>query len=221
MSIQLQLAALWLPKFLLIRQLRHLAEQSTAALDALLEEHAPEALSTLRRGGKSATDSLEAQQSALAAALTDRITALVAAIGEDETQRLGHKALFTMGVRVGEELRKLLEVSELPADLTAAAQIFYKTLGVHFNVEEADDEHTTWRIERCALAPKCSGVTCRVLSGVEEGIIQGLNPWVSMTFDAYIPDGAPACIAHLNFLPRRSVVSSSNIPTPPPSPPGR
>ena len=222
MSIQLQLAALWLPKFLLVHQLRQLATQSTAALDAVLEEHAPDALATLRRGSLPATGTLEMQQAALAAALTNRIAALVAAIGEEETMRVGHRALFTAGVRLGEELRHQLEVNELPEELTAAAQVFYRMLGVRFTVMEQDEEHAVWRIERCALAPKCSGVTCRVLCGVEEGMVQGLNPWVSMTFGEYLSSGAPACIAHLAFLPRHAAaINNSNTTIPPPSPPGR
>ena len=202
MNIILQLAA-YLPQMLITNQLARLTEQATAALDALLDDHAPDALPALRRE-RTAAGGLDARQLALVSAVSARLTALTRALGEEEAVQLAYRALFKVGAHLGEEMRKLFAVGELPEDLPVAANVFFRLFGARVHAEALDEEgKVCWQIERCALAPHCNQAVCHVLSGIEEGLVQGLNPWVAMTITAYRSDGAATCTAELTHLPRR------------------
>ena len=46
MSLRLQLASCWMPRFMKVREIERIRSSTFAALDQLLEEHAPGALVT-------------------------------------------------------------------------------------------------------------------------------------------------------------------------------
>jgi hypothetical protein len=199
MGLRLRLASLWLPGPLLVRELERIAERTTAALDSLLEDHAPESLREIRRVEETpATGSLEQRRAAMAVAQNARVEALVGAIGREEAIRLGRSSLHEVGVGLGREVRRRLGVGDDPMDLVRAARLLYRVLGIGFRVEWQGGDKAVLLVDRCALAESYSDEACLVLSAVDEGVVRGLSPRLGMSFEERIAAGAPRCVACIN-----------------------
>ncbi len=124
---------------------------------------------------------------------------LVATLGHEEAVKLGREALFSVGQNLGRQTRAKLGVGDSPADLTKAAKILYRILGIDFTLQWQDGTHATAVINRCALAEQYSALTCEVLSATDEGVIRGLQPNVEMHFEQYLTGGCKNCIAKITF----------------------
>ena len=197
MSLKLSASKLWTPKSVLLEGLDRVAELTIAALDALVEDHAPAALEGIRSRDPPMEGSLEERQLAMAIAHRRRVAALVDAIGRDEAVERGRRRLFPIGERLGLEARERLGVGDDVSDLVAAAAVLYRALGIAFDAEEGEGGSVTLSIGRCALSGEYDEVTCMVMSAADKGMIQGLNPRVSMEFRSRLTDGSPACLADL------------------------
>ncbi len=127
------------------------------------------------------------------------VEALESAIGHEETIRLGRKALFSVGQDLGKQTRAKLGVGNSPRDLTKAAKILYRILGIEFHLEWVDKSNVKIIIYRCALAKQYSKLTCEILSATDEGVIEGLQPNVTMKFGEFMTKGCKNCRADIHF----------------------
>lgn len=136
---------------------------------------------------------------------TELVKALEAAVGHDKAVGLGREALFSVGQEIGRQTRSKLGVGDNPKDLTRAAKVLYRVLGIEFHIEWLDDSNAVAIIDRCALAQQYSKLTCRVLSATDEGVINGLQPNVTMHFKEYLTGGCKNCRADLHFNPKEKM----------------
>ncbi|MBI0583795.1 MAG: hypothetical protein ISF22_06150 [Methanomassiliicoccus sp.] len=190
MSARLRLASLWMPRFMMARELDRIRSATDATLDALLAEHAPEAIVDKEARGRG----LEERRAAMARGHRRKVEALIEAVGRERAIGLGREALFLTGLALGLEARQRLGVGDGRDDLLRAAGIMYRILGIEFTVGPEGLEVTC-----CALSRHYSGDVCRVLSAVDEGAVSGLSPRASMRFDSRMTDPGPVCVASIEF----------------------
>jgi hypothetical protein len=199
MSFRLKVASAMASKSVLQRELGRVAEMTTAELDSMVETHAPGTIGQLRSGDRAMEGDLVARRGAMADAQRRRVRALVDAIGEETTVQEGRRRMGPVGERLGEEARERLGVDETMGDLVAAARLLYQVLGIEFEAEEHWDGSVTLHIQRCGLSEGYDGVTCRLMSAADEGMIRGLNPAACMEFRHRITEGTSECLADIEF----------------------
>jgi hypothetical protein len=180
------------------RELERIAQATTAVLDALLAECAPEGLERIRQGERPSGRGVNRQRRAIARAHAVRVAALREARGE-EGIRLARQDLFRVGVELGEEARSRLKVGKTEAELIAAARILYRILGIRLRAEPGTAGRARVEIERCALSQGYSRETCLALSAVDEGFFAGLHPGARLLFVERLTEGRAACLAWLEF----------------------
>ncbi|NYT10963.1 MAG: L-2-amino-thiazoline-4-carboxylic acid hydrolase [Methanomassiliicoccales archaeon] len=191
--MMLRLLSLYAPKRILLRELRKVSEATLGALDSLVKENCPNtAVEDLETSGIG----LESLREQMAILHEQRVSELCHCIGEDEGVALGRRALYQVGIGLGEKARKRLGVGDSLKDTLLAARIMYKVLGIEFTFRPEGDGGTLF-VKRCALSDHYSGRTCRVLSAADEGVLRGLNPLLTMRFMETIPDGAEGCKAKI------------------------
>jgi len=197
MSWKLALASLCLPPWTVRRELSRVGAATTSILDRLLDDCASEALEAVRRDELPPRGPLRRRRAALASAHTVRVRRLVEALGRDIAMEEARRALFEVGVKLGEEARHRLGVRRTRRDLLQAARILYRVLGIRFQVEWTARDAARVRITRCALARRYTLETCLALSAADAGVVAGLWPGTTLTFDERITQGKAACLARL------------------------
>jgi hypothetical protein len=195
MSIRLRLASIWMPRFMMAREIDRIRSATDEALDALLKEHA---LDALKGRGEEAGRRLEDRRAAMARSHERKVRALVEGVGRERAISLGREALFQIGILMGTEAKDRLGVNESKDDLLRAAGVMYRILGIEF-VVVADPDGERMEVIRCALSPHYSQEACAILSAVDEGTICGINPRASMLFHERITAGAARCLAAIDF----------------------
>lgn len=201
MNIKLRIASIWMPEFLLIREIDRVAQVTTGCLDQLLEEYAPEKLRAIQKGEKKEEEnsllkgSLQERRKTMAEAHNVRVEALIDALGCDDAVKIGRNALFKAGKLLGEEAKERLNVGESLQDLIRAARILYNVLGIEFQIKDSENGDTLMVVEKCSLATYYSPLTCRILSAADEGVVQGLNENIRMTFKERMTEGPAECLA--------------------------
>ena len=130
----------------------------------------------------------------MASAHEQRIKLMIQVLGREKTLQLGRETLFRAGQELGSKLKERLGVGESLNELIKAARILYKVLGIDFEVEKINDRMFLV-VNRCQLADYYSSDTCLVLSATDEGVVQGLNPHLSMKFDQRMAAGFSCCLA--------------------------
>lgn len=198
MSLRAAILSRWTPKYIIRRELARVSELTTAALEALLEAHAPDALKRVAAKERSAR-SIDQTRSAMAGRHAALVEALKESMGEEGAIELGRKALFEVGLQLGRDARRRLRTSDEPGDLVRAARILYRVLGIEFRIERSDERSDRMIVNRCALSREYSNLTCKVLSATDEGVIRGLAPRASMTFKERMTSGCQNCIAIIEF----------------------
>ena len=199
MSFRLKVASALASNSTLKRELVRVAEVTTAVLDSMLEEHAPEVLDRVRSEDHELRDDLDDLRRAMADDHARRVRALVEAIGEEEAVRQGRRRMGPAGERLGAEARHRLGVDDSVEDLVAAAKLLYRVLGIDFEAEDHWDGSVTLHIGRCDLSDFYDGVTCRLMSAADEGMMRGLNPDARMEFRHRMTEGANECLAAITF----------------------
>lgn len=199
MSARLLLASLWLPPWLLRRELARIATRTTGALDDLLLVNAPEALDEIRSSDRPTSGSSRRRREALARSHTIRVTRLIEILGRDEALRAARLALFQTGIELGREARARLRVGRNRRALVQAARLLYRVLGIAFRAQWTAPGVAMVRIDRCALSRDYSAETCLALSAADEGVVAGLWPGARLEFMKRITQGAPACVASLRL----------------------
>jgi hypothetical protein len=195
-GLRLLVLGWWTPKYVIRRELQNISDQTTAALKTLLSQHGaidPEV------GAQRQPAGIQEQRAAMAQTQTKLVDALVVAVGREEAVKLGREALFVVGQNLGKQARSRLGVGDSPKDLTRAAKILYRVLGIEFHLEWQGDLTAVAIIDRCALSEQYSELTCEVLCATDEGVISGLQPKVTMQFKEYLTSGCQNCKADIRF----------------------
>jgi hypothetical protein len=194
MSVRLRLVSLWMPRFMMAREIERIRASTDAALDALLAEHAPGALKD-EPGANGRR--LEERRTAMARGHEKKVRALIEALGRERAIELGREALFSTGLDLGKDARSRLGVKDTKDDLLRAAGVLYRILGIEFTVAGPGGERMM--VTRCALSQHYSKEACMVLSAVDEGAVSGLSPRAAMLFEERITGGSPSCVARIEF----------------------
>ena len=177
------------------KELKDISNQTTTALKALLPEGAP---AEYGKQDPPASSSIQQQRADMAQTHEKLVKTLEAALGHEEAVKRGREALFSVGLRVGKQVRGRLGVGGNPEDLTRAAKILYRVLGIEFRLEWIDNSHAKATINRCALSQQYSTLACEVLSATDEGVITGLQENVKMKFTQYMTSGCKVCKAEIH-----------------------
>lgn len=199
MSFRLKMASLLASRSVLERELGRVAVMTTAVLDELVEDHAPDRLETLRSEDGPLEGDLDDQRKAMADAQLRRVRVLVDVMGTEEAVREGRRRMGPVGERLGAEARVRFGVNDSMDDLVAAAELLYRVLGIEFDTEEAEDGSVTLLIGRCGLSAGYDGVTCRLMSAADEGMIRGLNPRAKLEFRDRMTEDSNECVAHVRL----------------------
>ncbi|OPY33136.1 MAG: hypothetical protein A4E32_00810 [Methanomassiliicoccales archaeon PtaU1.Bin124] len=101
--------------------------------------------------------------------------------GAEKGMALGRDALHSSGVELGKMIRSELRLSDGQNDLMAAARLLYRILGIEFEMVEVGSD-VRMIVNRCSLADGYGASTCAVMSAMDEGVVEGLNPRMSMRF---------------------------------------
>ncbi|OPY33815.1 MAG: hypothetical protein A4E31_00061 [Methanomassiliicoccales archaeon PtaU1.Bin030] len=195
MSLRLQLASCWMPRFMKVREIERIRSSTFAALDKLLEEHVP---GGLMNEGDPRSRRLEDRRAAMAQGHRRRVEALIRGVGRENAIPLGRTALFSVGEAMGRNARRRLGVGETRRELLQAVGVMYNILGIEFTVSTGPGGDRLV-VSRCALSPHYSKDVCTVLSAVDEGAVSGLNPGAKMLFREHLTDGAPQCVASISI----------------------
>lgn len=194
MSIRLKIASLWLPDFILKRELDNVATNTIKGLDNVLEQYAPEKMAEVNKKDEILKGNIEERRVIMAKTHNVRVKALIESLGYENAVRIGRKAMFNAGYELGKEARKKLVVGDSFKDLEAAAKILYKILGINFKIQN-EDGNSIMFVNKCALSKYYSPEACMVLSAADEGVVRGLNENMDMKFKERITEGAPECKA--------------------------
>ena len=193
MNIKLFLMSIWIPKFVLVNELKKTSKITNNCIDNILESYSipiPDVENNLR-------GNLEEQRLILANSHNIRLDTLIEVLGFDEALKVGRKELFKAGYMMGSEIKKRLNVKNVN-DAIIAARIIYKVLGINFTVEKRGKD-IILRIISCELSTLYSAETCRIMSAVDEGVLKGLNDKIDMNFTTRITEGAEECAACLKI----------------------
>jgi hypothetical protein len=199
-SLRLLLASVWLPSYMQKSEVDRVAAMTTDALSSLLEEEASSELQKVSMQIKTPSGSIEKRRAVMAANHRLLLKALSDGVGHDKAVEVGREALFKVGVSIGEDSRKRLGVGDNIEDLLMAARVMYGVLGISFTVKEEGGDHRI-EVHRCALSKHYTELTCKVMSTVDEGVVRGLNPRASMSFERKITSGFPTCTACIRIAP--------------------
>lgn len=197
MSIKLKIASLWLPNFILKKELDNVATNTIKGLNDVLNKYAPWKMEEILNEDEILTDTIEERRSIMARAHNNRVKALIEEIGYEEAVKIARKSMFEVGYQLGQDARRRLGVGDDFEDLQIAAKILYKVLGIEFKIENREG-NIIMIVNRCALSKYYTREACVVLSAADEGVVHGLNENLSMKFKEKITDGSSECIACIN-----------------------
>ncbi|MCZ3366071.1 MULTISPECIES: L-2-amino-thiazoline-4-carboxylic acid hydrolase [Methanobacterium] len=197
MSFRLKLASIWLPDFILRRELDNVSRKTINGLDDLLKEYAPSKMETFIKNHEISKGKLGQRRSSMAMAHNKRVKILIQELGCEKAVKIGRKSMFEVGFKLGQEARRKLGVGDNFNDLELAAGILYKILGIEFKIENKEG-NMFMIVNRCSLSKYYSPESCMILSAADEGVVYGLNKNMGMRFKERITEGAPECIACIN-----------------------
>ena len=199
MSFRLWIASYWVPPFLLLSEIDHVDMVTVNCLDDLLLKYAPSKLSIILKDKFHMEGNINNRRKLMAKAHNVRVKALIDALGYEDAMKIGRKALFQVGLNLGQEARKRLGVGDSLQDLIRAARVLYQVLGIEFKVDihgkenNVNDLHII--ISKCSLSNYYSAETCQILSAADEGVVQGLNENIQMKFTQRMTEGPSECMA--------------------------
>ena len=198
MSLKLRFASIWMPEYVLKKEIDHVASVTIECLDSLLLKYAPEKLKVISRKDREMKGDIEKRRKIMATAHNLRVEFLIDELGCDEAVRVGRDALFRAGIKLGRQARERLNVGDSFPDLIMAARILYRVLGIDFEIEKCEEE-IIMTVNRCSLSNYYLPETCRILSAADEGVVQGLNPNIHMKFVKRITQGHDHCLASIKM----------------------
>ena len=193
MSIRLKIASLWLPDFILKRELDNVARKTTEGLNAALKQYAHEIVEK----DEVLKGKMDERRSIMAKAHNKRVKILIRELGYEKAVKIGRNAMFEVGYKLGQEARRKLGIGNDFKDLELAAGILYKILGIEFKIENKDG-NVIMVVNKCALSKHYSPEACIIISAADEGVIRGINENMNMQFKERITEGASGCVACIN-----------------------
>lgn len=194
MSIRLKIASIWLPDFILKKELDKVAINTIDGLNDVLKQYAPEKMEEINRKDEVLKGTMEERRASMAIAHNKRVMTLIKELGYENAIKIGRKAMFKVGYKLGQEASMKLGVGNNFRDLELAARVFYKILGIEFKIENKGG-NLVMVVSRCVLSKYYSPEACMVLSAADEGVVRGLNEDIGMKFKERITDGSSECIA--------------------------
>ena len=201
MGLRLYLLDKWTPGYLLQRELDRISRTTISALQKTLDIYAPQ-FPFESPGTMQSVRSLVKKRAAMARQHAVLVEALEKILGTNQAIEVGRNAMFEAGRKLGKEARDQLGVGESLKDLVRAAQIMYRILGIRFVVEWTSPTSAKLVVNRCALSKDYSNLTCLILSAVDEGVVEGLNGKIQMSFQDRIANGCSECTATVSAKPR-------------------
>jgi hypothetical protein len=199
LGLRLIFLSWWTPKYLIYKELAHVDALTTNALEALLRKSSTNSKEEKTKKEATFKGSIEQRRGAMALKHTNLVNSLVEAVGKEEAIKLGREAMFKIGEELGRETSQKLGVGNSLKDLTKAAKILYRILGIEFEFELQGPANAVLTINRCAFAANYSELTCQILSATDEGTVKGLNQNMKMTFTQVMTSGLPECKAKIKF----------------------
>ena len=197
MGFRLLFLGWWTPKYIIRKELANVSDLTITALQSIVAQYTPQELAAHTK--QRTSTSIKEQRANMAQTHVKLVEKLEATLGHEKAVTLGREALFLVGENLGKQTRLKLGVSDNPRDLTKAAKILYRVLGIEFHLEWLDKSNAKATINRCALSEQYSKLTCEVLSATDEGVIKGLQPNVTMKFKEYMSSGCRNCRADIHF----------------------
>ncbi|GAB4309663.1 MAG: hypothetical protein Kow0019_06920 [Methanobacteriaceae archaeon] len=194
MNLKLYLASLWLPQYVIKRELDELATATINGLDDLLKT--PNSDKFNPKQFKSGN--IEIRRSEMASIHNKKVKELIDVYGYSEAIKLGRKSMYKLGLNLGLKTRDRLNVGSKLDDLERAAKILYKILGIKFQLKKKDGI-LYMVVNRCALADNYNADTCKVLSAADEGVFHGISSGASMKFEERITENKPKCRARIRM----------------------
>ncbi len=195
MSIKLRILSIWLPEFIIIRELKRTSNLTNDGLDQLLKKCCHDPLDALEDElHLPVKRSLDERRTMMAAGHNLRVKVLVECLGYEKAIENGREKMFKAGLKMGIEARKRLGVGENIQDAIKASKILYSILGIYFRVEYNRD-YMVLKVKRCALAVHYSPEACQIMSAADEGVLKGLNENMDLKFVERITEGADVCTA--------------------------
>ncbi len=194
MSIRLRLISVWIPEFILIKELERSSNLIDQSLTKLLNKYNISEPFIKTDTGGSLGDCI----AIMAESQNIKVNALVEFLGLEKSLEVGRAEMFEVGYIMGVRAKNLLGVGENINDAIAAAKILYKIFGIEFTVDK-DRNNILLKVKSCSLAAKYSPETCKIMSAIDEGVLKGLNEKTSMKFIKRITEGADECEACINI----------------------
>ena len=199
LGLRLLFLSWWTPKYLIYKELSRVDALTTDALEALLSKYSTNGKEEKNKKEPKSIGSLEQRRDTMALKHTNLVNSLVEVLGKEEAIRLGREAMFKIGEEIGREICQKLGVGKSLKDLSKAAKILYRILGIEFEFELQDSANAVLTINRCAFAANYSELTCQILSATDEGTVKGLNQNMKMAFTQVMTSGLTECKAKIKF----------------------
>ena len=194
MNPKLRLLSYWMPEYLLNPLIDRIAESTINCLNQLLKNNGINEENYIEEVPMQGR--LRERREIMATSQNIRLKKLIETIGYTEASEISRKALYKVGLKLGNEAREQLNVNDNLTDLTSAARILYHVLGIKFDITQKDNE-IFLTVKKCALAEYYTLETCKIISAVDEGVIQGLNPDYNMNFTEWMTGDSCECRANI------------------------
>ncbi len=193
MNFKLFFISIWIPKFIIKKELNETAKIIDKCLDDLLTSYSISKPNIK----KSINANIEERRLNMAKDHELYLNSLIEELGFEYASKVGRAELFKAGYIIGYKTKKRLNVKTID-DAIVAAHIIYKILGINFTVEKKG-QTLVFNINSCELASQYSSETCKIMSATDEGVLKGLNNNMSMKFKTRITEGAKECTACINI----------------------
>lgn len=193
MSMRLAMASMFIRGGLMTRWLEIVDRQVCVSLAPLVGDDAAAAALTGERMPWSPAE----YRRAMAEKHARLVSLVIERRGREAGVHEGRVALHAAGVELGRRLRAQLGLSG-EEDLVAAAGLLYRILGIEFEVQRGG-EGARLLVRHCSLSECYSPLTCEVISAMDEGVVEGLEPRARMAFTTRNIGGAYKCEAELRW----------------------
>jgi hypothetical protein len=208
MGLKLRLLSWWTPEWFQKRGLDELTLSTIQGLQELILNETSEfeklplttsELSQIKEAKIVLKGNLEERRRYMAETHNKLVEIMIRTIGKEKAVALGRKSMFSVGLSLGQEFKRILGVGDSVEELILAAKILYKVLGIEFTIKKSENEVLVMVVNHCFLAEYYTPDTCLVLSAADEGVVQGLNPMIKINFTDRITEGCLRCLAPITI----------------------
>ncbi|BDZ66960.1 hypothetical protein GCM10025860_04080 [Methanobacterium ferruginis] len=208
MGLKLGLLSWWTPEWFQKRGLDELTHSTIQGLQELILNETSKfeklplttsELSQIKDSKIVLKGNLEERRRYMAETHNKLVEIMIRTIGKEKAVALGRKAMFSVGLSLGQEFKRIVGVGNSVEELILAAKILYKVLGIEFIIKESENEGLVMVVSHCFLAEYYAPDTCLVLSAADEGVVRGLNPKIKINFTDRITEGCLQCLAPITI----------------------